>query len=153
MPALWQSSASPPVFPRLRPPEEFPVITSVYPVIVTHDPASVAAFFRTHFGFETVFSSDWYVSLAADGHELAFLRTGHGTIPETHRETAPGTEPALLINIEVEDVDAVAGRLVDAGVPVLQPLRSEDFGQRHIIVEAPGGIMVDVITPIPFAGS
>ncbi|AGF72785.1 VOC family protein [Corynebacterium halotolerans] len=128
------------------------MITSVYPVIMTDDPGSVASFFCTHFGFEAVFSSDWYVSLNADGHEIAFLRSGHETIPAGHR-AAPGvTAPGLLVNIEVDDVDAVAERLIAGGVPVLQPLRSEDFGQRHIIVEAPGGIMVDVITPIPFTG-
>lgn len=128
------------------------MITSVYPVILTDDPGSVATFFCTHFGFEVVFSSEWYVSLNADGHELAFLRTGHETIPAAHRATSGVAGPGLLVNIEVDDVDAVAERLTAAGVPVLLPLRSEDFGQRHIIVEAPGGIMVDVITPIPFRG-
>ena len=33
-------------------------------------------------------------------------------------------------------------------VRVVLPLRSEDFGQRHFIVSDPGGVLVDVITPI-----
>lgn len=128
------------------------MITSVYPVIMTDDPGEVAAFFCTHFGFEAVFSSDWYVSLNAEGQELAFIQAGHQTIPESHRAHSGSAAPGLLVNIEVDDVDSVAERLVNADVTILLPLRSEDFGQRHIIVEAPGGIMVDVITPIPFSG-
>jgi hypothetical protein len=32
------------------------------------------------------------------------------------------------------------------------PLRTEAFGQRHFIVEAPDGVMVDVITVVPPTG-
>lgn len=31
-------------------------------------------------------------------------------------------------------------------------IRSEDFGQRHLIVADPNGISIDVITPIEFTG-
>ena len=54
----------------------------------------------------------------------------------------------MLVNLELDDVDAVAARLEAAGVPVVQALRSEPFGQRHVIVRDPGGVLVDVITEI-----
>nr|WP_292815185.1 hypothetical protein [Microbacterium sp.] len=59
-------------------------------------------------------------------------------------------ECRIVVNLEVDDVDAVHARLT-AGtglVPVL-PLRDEDFGQRHFIVLAPDGVLLDVIQPIP----
>jgi hypothetical protein len=50
----------------------------------------------------------------------------------------------------VTDVDAEYDRLVrQAGLtPELTP-RTEDLGQRHFIVVAPGGVLIDVITPAP----
>lgn len=46
-------------------------------------------------------------------------------------------------------MDAEWRRLVDgAGLTPVLPLRSEDFGQRHFIVADPGGVLIDVITPI-----
>ena len=36
-----------------------------------------------------------------------------------------------------------------AGLPMLLPLRDEDFGQRHFITQDPNGVLIDVIKPIP----
>lgn len=59
----------------------------------------------------------------------------------------------MLLDFEVEDVDAEYQRLVrDAGLPERLSLRSEDFGQRHFILQAPDGVLIDVITPIRMAG-
>jgi uncharacterized glyoxalase superfamily protein PhnB len=54
----------------------------------------------------------------------------------------------LILNFEVADVDAEHDRLVRrAGLPVEMALRTEEFGQRHFIVAAPDGVLIDVITP------
>lgn len=60
----------------------------------------------------------------------------------------------ILINLEVDDVDADYARLVERGTrePLLT-LRSEELGQRHFIVAGPDGVMIDVITPVPPAAS
>ncbi|MCZ4538415.1 VOC family protein [Gordonia terrae] len=121
-------------------------VTSLYPVLATTDVASAADFYRTHFGFDTRFESDWYVSLALDGHELAILHTNHETVPPRYRGAVAG---GLLLNIEVDDVDAAYRGLVDAGTAVVLPLRSEEFGQRHAIFAGPDGVLIDVITPLP----
>jgi uncharacterized glyoxalase superfamily protein PhnB len=56
----------------------------------------------------------------------------------------------LILNFEVEDVDAAYQRLVkDASLPVLVDIRSEDWGQRHFITTDPNGVLIDVITNIP----
>ncbi|MBG18364.1 MAG: glyoxalase [Rhizobiales bacterium] len=122
--------------------------TSYYPVIMTDDVAATAAFYKSHFRFEAVFSSDWYVHLQSGEQEnvaLAVLDGTHSTIPAAARGTISG----LLLNFEVEDVDGVYDELVAAGLPVLKELCDEDFGQRHFITADPNGVLIDIIKPIP----
>lgn len=120
-------------------------ITSFYPVLMVDDVAGSAEFYRTELGFEITFEADWYVSLRFDGGELAILDRTHETIPDGFREPVRG----LLLNVEVADAAAEHRRLVGKrGLPERLTLRDEDFGQRHFIVEAPGGVLIDVIEPI-----
>ena len=121
-------------------------LTSLYPVLATSELAPTVDFYRRHFDFETTFESDWYVSLRSGPWELALLASGHETIPEDHRAN---TASGVLLNFEVDDVDAVHDRLVLAGLRPILPLRSEDFGQRHTIFAGPDGVLIDIITPIP----
>jgi catechol 2,3-dioxygenase-like lactoylglutathione lyase family enzyme len=122
--------------------------TSIYPVLGTPNVAASARFYTGHFGFRIVFESDWYISLRHEnGQELALLAPDHETVPPTHRQPLSGL---LLLNFEVPDVDAEYQRLiVEAGLPLHSPLRSETFGQRHFITADPNGVLIDVITNIP----
>jgi catechol 2,3-dioxygenase-like lactoylglutathione lyase family enzyme len=121
---------------------------SLYPVICTTKLAESVNFYTRRLNFTTTFAADWYVSLrhsTASGYELAFVEHDHPSVPAAYRTPARG----LLLNLEVDDVDAEWDRLVVHGG--LQPeleIRSEDFGQRHFIVADPNGILIDVITPI-----
>jgi catechol 2,3-dioxygenase-like lactoylglutathione lyase family enzyme len=121
------------------------MVTSIYPVLMSDDVAESAEFFRKLFGFETVFETDWYVSLRRDRWELGIVAAEHGTVPEAFRSRASG----LLLNVEVADVDAEYRRLVKEGplTPVLD-IRSEEFGQRHFIVAGPDRVLIDVISEI-----
>ncbi len=122
--------------------------TSYYPVIMTDDVAGTAAFYVKHFRFEALFTSDWYIHLQSSEDEkvtLAVLDGSHGTIPAVGRGKVSG----LLLNFEVEDVDAVYDAVHAAGLPILLDIRDEDFGQRHFITADPNGVMLDVIKPIP----
>lgn len=142
------ATGTPPVQPA-APVQPAPPVTGLYPVLAVTDVPAAAAFWTTWFGFETVFAADWYVSLRrpdAPHYELALLDREHPTLPAAHRgRPAAG----VLINIEVADADAEYRRLVVEGglVPQLE-LRSEEFGQRHFILAATDGVLVDVITPI-----
>jgi len=121
--------------------------TQFYPVIMTGDVAGTAAFYQAHFGFAPQFESDWYVHLQStenDQVNLALLHGDHDTIPQDGRGRAGG----LLLNFEVEDVDAVYARMRAAGLPMLLGLRDEAFGQRHFITRDPNGVLIDIITPI-----
>ena len=130
--------------------EEMPMITSSYPVLMSDDVAATAGWFIRTFGFEPTFESDWYVSMRSGRFELAVLAVGHETIPAGFSTAAGG----ILINIEVDDVDAEYRRIVALGGTRLeQDIRSEAFGQRHFIVSAPGGVLIDVIQPIEPTGA
>lgn len=121
--------------------------TSFYPVLMVDNVADTAAFYVEHFGFRPMFEVDWYVHLQSIGDpsvNLAILDGQHDTIPVEGRGRACG----MLINFEVEDVDAVHARLKAAGLPILRSLRDEDFGQRHFITRDPNGVLLDIIKPI-----
>jgi len=123
--------------------------TSYYPVLMTSDVARSAAFYVAHFRFKPLFEAAWYVHLQSTEDEsvnLAILDRNHPTIPEAGRgRSATG----LLLNFEVEDVDAEHERVQAAGLPILLSLRDEAFGQRHFITADPDGVLIDVIKPIP----
>lgn len=124
-------------------------VTSFYPVLMSSDVAAAAAFYRDRLGFETTFASDWYVSLRSGDFELAVLAHDHPTIPAGYRAVPQG----VLVNLEVDDVGALHKELTAGpGVDVVLPLRDEDFGQRHFIVAAPDGVLLDVIQPVPPRG-
>lgn len=124
-------------------------LSGFYPVLCSADVGAARDFYVGHFGFEVTFEADWYVSLRrADAHhfELALLDPSHPSVPADYRKPLQG---GLLLNVEVDDVDAEHERLVrGAGLREVLPLRSEEFGQRHFIVAAPDGVLVDVITNI-----
>ncbi|CAM5606060.1 antibiotic resistance protein [Streptomyces pilosus] len=124
-----------------------------YPVLATRSVAAARDFYTRHLGFEVTFEADWYVSLRrpdAPQYELALLDHAHPTVPEGHRTALRG---GLLLNFEVDDVDAEHRRLVaGAGLPEVLSLRTEEFGQRHFIVAAPDGVLIDVITVVPPTG-
>ncbi len=122
--------------------------TQYYPVIQTMDVAETAAFYIRNFRFAPAFEADWYVHLQSTEDpsvNLAILRADHETIPEEGR----GETRGLILNLEVEDPDAVYAEACAAGLPILKTLRDEPFGQRHFITRDPGGVLIDVIKPIP----
>ena len=128
-------------------------LDSFYPVICTDRIKESRDFYVSLFGFEPTFEADWYVSLRRPEpphYELALVDQSHPTIPAGYRAPVRG----LLLNFEVSDVDAEHDRLVrQAGLAEELSLRTEDFGQRHFIVAAPGGVLIDVITPTPPTGA
>lgn len=123
-------------------------LRSFYTVLCTDDVAGTAAFWQRHFGFKQVFDSGWYVHLtseASDKAHLAILDHRHETIPAPFRKKAAG----LLVNFEVDDVDALYAKAQAEGLKIHLALRDEPWGQRHFIAEDPNGIAIDVIKPIP----
>jgi uncharacterized glyoxalase superfamily protein PhnB len=123
--------------------------TQYYPVLMTDRVAATAQFYEDHFRFSRQFDSDWYIHLQSvedPSVNLAVLDRSHTTIPAPARGRQVD---GLLLNFEVADVDAEYARALSHGLNVLLPIRDEDFGQRHFILQDPNGVMIDVIQPIP----
>ncbi|MDO4794116.1 MAG: hypothetical protein Q3993_08015 [Filifactor alocis] len=122
-------------------------INSFYPVVMTREVKQCAEFFIKYFDFSTTFEADWYISLIDQNkNELAVLDHRHETVPSNFRSPIS----SLLLNIEVDDVDEVYEVLKkDLKDRIVLDIKSEDFGQRHFIVEGPSEILVDVIQVIP----
>ncbi|MGH1350909.1 MAG: VOC family protein [Methyloligellaceae bacterium] len=119
-----------------------------YPVLMTDDVAGTSAFYQENFRFRSRFDSDWYVHLQSIEDEnvnIGIVQGDHPTVPKAGQ----GKSSGLLINFEVEDVDAEYARIQEKGLPIILPIRDEEFGQRHFIVQDPNGALIDVITPIP----
>jgi catechol 2,3-dioxygenase-like lactoylglutathione lyase family enzyme len=123
-------------------------ITSFYPVLMVEDVAATAAFYVRHLSFRPMFETDWYAHLQAHDDpsvNLAILNGDHATIPEA----AHGLATGVLLNFEVEDVDAFHAQAIAEGLNIRLPLRDEEFGQRHFILQDPNGVLIDIIKPIP----
>jgi uncharacterized glyoxalase superfamily protein PhnB len=119
-------------------------VNSFYPVLMSDQIAATRDFYIQHFGFQITFEADWYVSLkSADGrYELAFVAYNHETVVTAYQKPIQG----LLLNFEVENVDAEYKRLIETvGLPLQRALKTEDFGQRHFTTSDPNGVLIDVI--------
>ena len=121
---------------------------SYYPVLGCRSVAASRDFYVQYFDFEIGFEIDWYVHLrhrTAPEVNLALVAHDHASVPAAHRRPADG----LLLNFEMEDVDAFYQHCREAGLTIALELRDEDWGQRHFILVDPGGVLVDVIKVIP----
>lgn len=119
-------------------------VNSYYPVLCVDNLDEVSAFYQTHFGFEPAFENDWYTHLTLQGNEavnIALVRRDHESVPEAFQRKVDG----MLLNFEIEDVDALYQTFKEKGLNFLLDIRDEDWGQRHFIVTDPAGVMVDVI--------
>ena len=122
--------------------------TQYYPVLLTNRISETSQFYIDHFRFQSKFTSDWYIHLQSTEDasvNLAILDRSHSTVPEVGRKQVQG----LILNFEVEDVDAEYERLTSTPLPILLELRDEPFGQRHFITQDPNGVLIDIIKPIP----
>jgi uncharacterized glyoxalase superfamily protein PhnB len=124
-------------------------ITSFYPVLMTSDVKTLRDFYCGHFHFTIAFEADWYVSLKKIQEqnviELALLESSHPTVPPGFGKNTRG----LILNVEVENAQAEYERLVQQqGIEELLPLRDEEFGQRHFIIQDPAGNLIDIIENI-----
>lgn len=123
-------------------------ISSIYPVLCVRDLQASRDFYRDLLGLPVLVETRWYVRLAhaeEPGRQLGLVLIGHESVPSPF-----SVEPAgVLVSVEVDDVDTVHDRATRSGIAIAQPLRDEDFGQRHFMAVDPDGVLVDVIQPIP----
>ncbi|MBO9546445.1 VOC family protein [Caulobacter sp.] len=106
----------------------------------TRDIQAAYAFYRDVLGFSKTFENGspvGFMILEKDGAEL------HLSLVKDHR---PST--ANIAHLIVDDVDALHGHLVAAGVRIIKSLTDKDYGLRAFVFADLDGNRIDVGQPI-----
>lgn len=119
--------------------------TRVHPGFVVPDPRAAADFFERHFGFRRIVDRPEYVQVERNdlSAEIGFALAGWLASPSAFRPEFEGN--GVWITIEVADVEAALADFVRIDYPLVEPLTDRSFGERHFVVRAPGGILVNVV--------
>jgi catechol 2,3-dioxygenase-like lactoylglutathione lyase family enzyme len=108
------------------------------------------AFYTQYFGFEPIYEGDWFLLLKKGSYELGFLKP---EMPGQHRLFQPAYREGAWLALEVEDVDAEYERLRQTGMELLTSPKTEDWGERHFVLQDPNGVGVDVYMRVEVAQS
>lgn len=92
-------------------------------------------FYEEHFDARATFDAEAYL----------VLQLGGPLAPQLHLAAPMPGQPrfggqGLMLNLELEDVDALHGRLADAGVPMRMPLEDHPWGDRAFSCVDPAGL-------------
>ena len=119
-----------------------------YAILFVRDLERSVAFYRDVIGLPFKLQGDGYVEFATQGAKFGLYDrnrlqelTGQGTDPPDH----PGGEVVFL----VEDVDAEAERLREAGATILRGPVDRAWGHRTLHLEDPDGFVVELAGEIP----
>lgn len=99
----------------------------------TIDVNACREFYCNYLDAKITFDCGWYVNMeiGENGHSLQFME------PQNGRPTFSGT--GIMLNFNVEDVDAEYDKLTEAGLEVAMPLEDHDWGDRGFSVIDPIG--------------
>lgn len=114
-------------------------------VLVTADVARERAFFVEAFGYQVLLDIGWFVSLRhAQAGTLDLWSVAH----ESAKPLASGPSAGFVLAYVVADAEAADKITRAAGATLLQPLRDEPWGQRHVLLRTPGGAVLDLVQRI-----
>ena len=115
-----------------------------FPVFIVKDLDAAKSFYTEHFGFDVVFSGDWYIHLLSkSGVQVGFLLPDQPTQPPIFQKSYFGE--GVIFSLEVEDADAAFAFAKSKSLKVVLELRSEDWGQRHFAIQDPNGVYLDIV--------
>jgi catechol 2,3-dioxygenase-like lactoylglutathione lyase family enzyme len=130
-------------------------MASLFPDLCTEDVAACRDFYTRLFDMKVVFENAWYAQLQHPEDpriQIAFVQRSHESVPQPDRRAAAG----VIVTFETDDAEGLHARAAALGLPIVQPLRDEAWGQRHFMTRDPAGLLVDVAQLIPpsaeFAG-
>jgi len=117
---------------------------SSFPVFIVKDLDAAKSFYTENFGFDVVFSGDWYIHLVStSGVQVGFLLPDQPTQPPIFQK--PYFGEGVIFSLEVEDADAAFAIAKSKSLEVVLELRSEDWGQRHFCIQDPNGVYLDIV--------
>ncbi len=105
-------------------------------------------FYAEHFGFATIYDSDWYIQLRAPDQrlEIGLLAARHESQPAAMQAEYTGL--GAFVNLEMSDVTECYARFLAAGVTMELALCDEPWGERHFLVRDPAGMVVNVFEKV-----
>lgn len=120
-------------------------IIGSFPIVITKKLKESQDFYTKNFGFTTVFEADWYIHLR---HESSKVEIGF-MIPDLKNQP-PGLRAAydkkgIIFSLETDNAKHCYETLKEKGLSFILPLKDEEWGQRHCIVEDPSGLYIDIV--------
>lgn len=136
----YQAPAPAALWSRLAPPRRATLCLCV------QDFTAVRRFHEQHFNARATFEAEVYLA----------LQLGGPLAPELHLMQPCSEQPAfngsgLMLNIELDDVDAVHARMAAAGVEMRMPLEDHPWGDRAFSCVDPAGLELYCYSPRPMA--
>lgn len=111
---------------------------------VVADPAASAVFLATHFGFREsiAFDGGAAVEHPTGGPTLFFFREGLATLEPSQRNVRA---QGITLALTVEDIEAEVGALRGGGVEPQSEIRQDEWGERHVQIADPNGLIVQLV--------
>lgn len=120
---------------------------SSFPVFIVKDLDTAKSFYTENFGFNVVFSGDWYIHLVSNtGIQVGFMLPNQPAQPPVFQK--PYIGEGVIFSLEVEDADTAFAAAKSQSLNIVLELRSEDWGQRHFCIQDPNGIYLDIVQSI-----
>ena len=117
---------------------------SSFPVFIVKNLGVAKSFYTENFGFDVVFSGDWYIHLVSStGVQVGFMLPDQPTQPPIFQN--PHSGEGVIFSFEVKDADAAFAVAKSKSLSIVLDLRSEDWGQRHFCVQDPNGVYLDIV--------
>lgn len=121
-------------------------IDAMFPVMTATDLTALKEFYETTFGFHSVFfDASFYLHLVLPetGIQLGFLQPNHPSQPDfLHTKMV---QEGYVISFEVADIQSVLKQAKDMELTISMPLKIEDWGQTHFMVQDPAGFNIDLV--------
>lgn len=119
-----------------------PVAT--FSVFIVKNLNSEKEFYTSHFGFNVAFENEWYLHLISEtGIQVGFMLPNQPTQPTFFQPHFEGD--GVILSLEVNDADSAYKYAQENAFNVVLELKSEEWGQRHFVLEDPNGVHVDVL--------
>lgn len=115
--------------------------------LLTENVEKSARFYEELLGMTRHGDFGWFVILThpdMPGHELGLLDRDHETVPDSVARAPGGT----MLTFVVDDLAEVEARATRMAAEILEPPRDLPYGQRRLLLCDPGGMVVDVSSPI-----
>lgn len=114
-------------------------VRRIVPNIATPDLAAAKAFYGDILGMAVVMDHGWIVTFAAEA----------GTVPQVSIAVEGGSGTAVPdISVEVDDLDAVLGRVVRAGLAIEYGPVTEPWGVRRFYLRDPFGRLLNILSHV-----